>query len=239
AGHLQLTVHTRMLRRETAKSGLRNSVDAQNKASVFDGATGIDQSRADCTSLGALYVLSHDREPVRADRFYLIVKEKKPRTIGVRDGMIFRCGFIHGVCEIQQTMRKICGRRSDFVTLAHFNDHDLVTRIACRANHAFDTSLERLRAAVTRNDNGDLFGFAQLASHIKRVGSPVDSNMGLLTSALQVSFDCAPRGFELSWLLTNIAGAGILAAPPVVEHARDMMNLVSSLGNTQEKIVIL
>jgi len=49
-----------MLRWETAKSGLRNSVDAQNKAGVFDGAAGIDQSRADCASLGPLYVLSHD-----------------------------------------------------------------------------------------------------------------------------------------------------------------------------------
>ena len=81
--------------------------------------------------------------------------------------------------------------------------------------------------------------FAQLASHIKGVGSPVDSNVGLLTSAFQVSFDCAPRSFELSWLLTNIAGAGILAAPPMVEHAWDMMNSVGSLADTQEEIVIL
>jgi hypothetical protein len=71
------------------------------------------------------------------------------------------------------------------------------------------------------------------------VGSPVDSNVGLLTSALQVSLDCAPRGFELFWLLTNIAGAGILAAPPMVEHAWNMMNSVGPLADTQEKIVIL
>ena len=31
AGHLQLTVHARMLRRETAKSGLRNSVHAKTR----------------------------------------------------------------------------------------------------------------------------------------------------------------------------------------------------------------
>jgi len=61
AGHPQLTVYARMVRWETAKSRLRNSVDAQNKAGVFDGAAGIDQSRADCASLGPLYVLSHDR----------------------------------------------------------------------------------------------------------------------------------------------------------------------------------
>jgi hypothetical protein len=131
-----------MLRWETAKSGLRNSVDAQNKACVFDGAAMIDQSRADCASVGALYMLSHDCEPVRADRFYIVVEKKNPRTVGVHDGIIFRCGIIHSICEIQHTMRKICGRRSVFVTLAHFNDHDLVIRIACPADHAFDTSLE-------------------------------------------------------------------------------------------------
>ena len=135
--------------------------------------------------------------------------------------------------------REICASLSDFVALAHLNDHDLVIRIACRADHAFDTSLERLRAAETRNDNGDFFGFAQLASHIKCVGPPVDGNVGLLAAAFQVSFNCAPRGFELSWLLTNIARAGILAAPPMVEHAWNMMNSVGSLGDTQEKIVIL
>src|SRR4029077_4257147 len=108
-------------------------------------------------------------------------------------------------------------------------DHDLVIRIACSADHAFDTSLEQLRAAETRNDNGDFLGFAQLAPHIKRVGSPVDSNVCLRTLAFQVSFDCAPRSFELSRFLANIARAGIFAAPPVVEHAWNMMNSVSSL----------
>ena len=128
---------------------------------------------------------------------------------------------------------------SDFVALAHLNDHDLVIRVARLADHAFDTSLERLRAAGTRNDNGDFSGFEQLASDIKGVGAPVHGNMGQLASAFQVSFNCAPRGFELSWFLTNIARAGIFAPPPMVEHAWNMMNSVGSLADTQEKIVIL
>ena len=160
---------------------------------------GIDQSRADCASLGPLHMLSHDREPVRIDRFYVVVEEKKPRTVGLCDRIIFRCGIIHSVCEIQHTMRKICGRLSDFVALAHLNDHDFVIRIARPADHAFDTSLERLRAVETRNDNGDFFGFAQLASHIKRVGAPVDGNMG--RARLGVSGELQLRATKLRAVL--------------------------------------
>jgi len=194
-GHLQLTVHARMFCRKTAKSGLRNSVDAQNKAGVLNSAARVDQAGADCASLRALYVFSHDREPVRTDRFHLVVEEKKPRAVGVLDGIIFCCGIVRSVCEIQHTMRRICGGLSNFVALVHLNDHDFVIRIACSANHTFQTSLERPRAAETRNDNRDFSGFAQLASHIECMSPPVHGNVGLLTSPFQVRFNCAPRSF--------------------------------------------
>ena len=127
----------------------------------------------------------------------------------------------------------------DFVALARLDNHNVVIRVARFADQVFDELLERLRAVGTRHDHGNFSGFEQLASDTKGVGAPVHGNMRGLVAAFQVSFDCAPRSFELSWFLTNIAGAGILAAPPMVEHAWDMMNSVSSLGNTQEKIVIL
>src|SRR5262245_12696932 len=107
-----------MLRWETVKSRLRNSVDTQNKAGVFDGAARIDQSRSDCASLGPLYVLCHNRKPVGDDRFHVVVEKKKPWTVGVRDGIIFRCGIIRNICEIQHMMRRIRSGLSNFVALA-------------------------------------------------------------------------------------------------------------------------
>ena len=76
---------------------------------MFDGATRIDESRADCANFRALHILSHDREPVRIDRFHVVFEKKKPWAVGVRDGMVFRRGIIHRVCEIQNAMREICG----------------------------------------------------------------------------------------------------------------------------------
>src|SRR5215475_9041438 len=111
-----------MLCRKTAKRRLRNSVDAQNKAGVLNGATRVDQARADCASLGPLYMLSHDREPVQTDRFHLVVEEKKPRAVGVRDRIIFRCGTVRSVCEIQHMMRRMGGSLSDLIAPAHLND---------------------------------------------------------------------------------------------------------------------
>src|SRR5262249_51010442 len=134
----------------------------------------------------------------------------------MRDGIIFCRRIVQSVCEIQHAMREICGSLSDLVALAHLNDHDLVIRIACPASHAFETSLKRLPAAETRDHNGDFFRFAQLASHIKRVAPPGNGNARLLTVPFQMSFNRAPRSFELSRFLANVARAGTFAPPPMV-----------------------
>src|SRR5437870_6032047 len=123
--------------------------------------------------------MEHDREPVLIEGFPAVAEKKKPRTVGVRDSIIFGCGIILSIWEMQHAIHEISGSFSDFVVLAHLNDHDLVIRIASPADDTFDTSLERLRAAETRNDKGDFFCFPQLASDIKRVGSPVDGNVGV------------------------------------------------------------
>ncbi len=111
---------------------------------------------------------------------------------------------------------EICASLVDFVALAHLDDHNFVIRVACFADQAFDKSLERLRAVGTRNDDGNFSGFEQLASDTKGVGAPVHGNMRGLAAAFQVSFNCAPRSFELSRFLANVARAGIFAPPPMV-----------------------
>ena len=136
-------------------------------------------------------------------------------------------------------MRKICGRLSGFCHPRPLERSRSRNSDSPSCEPRFRHIARAIHGRGNSDDNGDFSRFAQLASHIKGVSSPVDSNVGLLTSAFQVSFDCAPRSFELSRLLTNIAGAGILAAPPMVEHTWDMMNPVGSLADTQEKIVDL
>ena len=76
ASHPQLAVHAGVLRRETVKSGLRNSIHAKNKTSVLNRAIRIDQSRADCANLGPLHMLSHDCEPIRIDGFHVASRKR-------------------------------------------------------------------------------------------------------------------------------------------------------------------
>jgi len=130
------------------------------------------------------------------------------------DGIIFGCGIIRRVWKMQHL--KICTSLADFVALAKLDDNYVVIRVARFANQAFDASLERLQAVGTRNDDGNFSRFEQLASDTKGVGAPVHGNMRGLAAASQVSFNCAPRSFELSRFLANVARAGILAPPPMV-----------------------
>src|SRR6266516_5566511 len=69
AGHPQLTVHARMLRWETAKRGLRNSIDAKNEPGVLDCSVRVDQSRTDCANFRPLDLLGHNRQPIALNWF--------------------------------------------------------------------------------------------------------------------------------------------------------------------------
>ena len=126
-----------MLRRETVKSGLRNSIHAKNKTGVLNRAVRIDQSRADCANLGPLHMLSHDCEPIGLDRFDASVQKQQPRAVGLLHRIIFGCGIIRRIWEMQH-LRKSAARLVDFVALAHLNDHNFVIRIACFADQVFD-----------------------------------------------------------------------------------------------------
>ena len=83
-----------MVRWETAKGRLCNTIDAHNNSRVFNRAARIQQPCADCADFRPLDVLSHDREPVRLDHFDTVVKKKKPRAVGLLDRLIFRCGIV-------------------------------------------------------------------------------------------------------------------------------------------------
>src|SRR3954447_24139880 len=104
----------------------------------------------------------------------------------------------------------------DFVPVTQLKDHNLIIGIARFADEVFYQSLARFQVVRTRNDHRNFSGFQQLASDTKGVGAPVHGDMRGLAAAFQVSLNCVPRSFELSWFLANVAGAGILAAAPVV-----------------------
>src|SRR3982751_2554843 len=103
-----------------------------------------------------------------------------------------------------------------FVPVAWLKDHNVIIRITRFADQVFYQSLERFRVVETRNDHRNFSGFQQLSSDTKGVSAPVHGDMRGLAAAFQVSLNCVPRSFELSWFLANVAGAGILTAAPVV-----------------------
>jgi len=67
-----------MVRRETAKGRLCNSIHAHHNSRMLNGAARVQQTRAYRSDLRSLDMLGHNREPLRIDDFDRVVEEKKP-----------------------------------------------------------------------------------------------------------------------------------------------------------------
>src|ERR1700746_2931251 len=78
SSHLQLAIHTRMFCRTTVKSRLRTLMHTHTHPRLFDRSVRIQQSRAYGSNFCPLYMLRHDRQPVRFDRFDSLTQEKNP-----------------------------------------------------------------------------------------------------------------------------------------------------------------
>src|SRR5206468_6391497 len=135
-------------------------------------------------------MLSHDREPIRFDNFDTAVKEKKPRTVGLLDRIIFRYRIGHRVRQIQQTMRET--RNTFWEYLVNLDDADLVVRVVCLGRQRFDVPLKRFRVMASSNNDRNFSRLQQLASDTEGVRSPADSKMGRFAATLQVTFNCKP-----------------------------------------------
>ena len=133
-----------MLCRETAKSGLRDSIDAQNKPAcsmvppglISRGPTAPVSGRCTCSAM----IVSQSGSIAST----LSSRKRSQGCRCARRHDFSRRNHSSASAKCNTRCEKSCGSLSDFVALAHLNDHYFVIRIARPADQAFDTSLERL-----------------------------------------------------------------------------------------------
>ena len=74
---------------------------------------------------------------------------------------------------------------------------------------------------------------------MENVCPPIYRDMSEFTATLQMTFDCKSGSFELPRFLANAVSAGAWAAPPMIQHPRNVHDVIGALDNSQQKIVIL
>src|SRR5262245_60517895 len=71
------------------------------------------------------------------------------------------------------------------------------------------------------------------------VRPPIYRDLRLFTATLQMTLDCKSGSLELPRFLANAVSAGAWAAPPMIQHPRNVHDAICVLDNTQQKIVVL
>src|SRR5215469_310177 len=108
--------------------------------------------------------------------------------------------------------------------LVALNNENFVIRVVFSNRQTFNASLKRVLAVRIRNDNGNLVRVGEFASYAKCVCAPIHGDMRRLTATFQMIFNSPPRGVELFRLLADTDCAGAFASPPMIKHARNVMN---------------
>ncbi len=83
ARHLQLATRPGMFRRKTAKSRLRDSIDAKDNPGVLNRVIRIEQSRTYRADFWPLHMLGHVAEPIGFDHLHVVVQKEQPGTLGL------------------------------------------------------------------------------------------------------------------------------------------------------------
>src|ERR1700726_1631873 len=185
-------------------------------------------------------MLGHVGEPIGFDRLNVSVQKEQPGTLGLLDGEIVDRRMIERPFIMQQSVfgpAEVSARPLRLAIVA--DNNDLIIRIACSGRDALDTAREQLHAITRRNNDGNFLCLGKFPLYPISVRGPVDGDVTLDALSPEVLVNGAPSGFELPRFLPKATRAGACAAPPMVEHPRNVMNPIGLLDGAEEEIVIL